>query len=310
MLEGIVWFFKNLGLAIYNLLYAVTHPGSWLGWLGGMETPEAKESLMRFIFYGGSVEFFFVVLLIVVVVTVAGFVYRPFLWGCVRVLEGFGNTVGRIAAWAGLIMVLQQIVIVFIQRIFARADLAFGFGSPFVKDVSWWSEELKLYNAIIVCLACAYTFVQGGHVRVDLIYAVVRHRTRKIIDIVGALVFMMPMAVLIWMYAWYFMWRNLVNPPVSASDPLDRMLLKARAVRWSVETIGFSPNGFDAYFLFKLLMVMFAGMVFLQALAFLYRSFLELTEGPEAEGMWLDRDLLEPDEPQLAGPQNLPDERR
>ena len=216
MLEGIVWFFTNLGLAIYNLLYAVTHPGSWLGWLGGLETPEAKESLMRFIFYGGSAEFFFALLLVVLVVTLAGIVHRPFLWGCVRGLEAIGNTVGRVAACAGLIMVLQQIVSVYIQRIFARADLAFGFGSPFVKDVSWWSEELKLYNAIIVCLACAYTFVQGGHVRVDLVYAAVGYRAKKIIDMLGSVLFMMPMAVLIWMYAWYFMWRHLINPPVSA----------------------------------------------------------------------------------------------
>ena len=298
MLDGIVWFLKNLGLAFYNIAYAITHPASWLNWAEG-------ESLMRFIYYGGSVELFFAILLIVLVITVAGMVFRPFLWGCVRVLEGFGNTVGRIAAWAGLIMVLQQIVIVFVQRIFARADLSFGFGSPFTKDISWWSEELKLYNAIIVCLACSYTFIQGGHVRVDLFYASVGYRAKKIIDMLGSVLFMMPMAVLIWLYAWYFMWRNLVNPPVSASDPLDRMLLKARAVRWSVETIGFSPNGFNAYFLFKVLMVLFAGMVFLQALAFFYRSYLELVEGPEAEGKWLDRDVLDPDEPELEESEHL-----
>ena len=68
MAEGIVWFFKNLGLAIYNLFYAISHPGSWLAWLGGLETPEAKEALMRFSYYGGSVDFFFVILLILLVV--------------------------------------------------------------------------------------------------------------------------------------------------------------------------------------------------------------------------------------------------
>ncbi len=305
MVDGIVWFLDNLALAFYNIAYAIMHPSSWLRWVLGLDTPEAKESLMRFVFYGGSVEFFFAVFVIVVLVIATGMVFRPFIWGVVRVLEGFANAVGRVAAWAGLIMVLQQIVIVFIQRIFTRADMSFGFGSPFTKDISWWSEELKLWNAVIVCLACTYTFVQGGHVRVDLVYAAVGYRAKKLIDMLGALFFMMPMAVLIWMYAWYFMWRNLVNPPVSASDQLERMLLKARALNWRVETIGFSPNGFDAYFLFKVLMVLFAGMVFLQAVAFFCRSFLEWAEGPEAEGRGLDRDVLEPDEPVLEGPEHL-----
>ncbi len=292
MADGIVWFFSNLALAFYNFFYAITHPGSWLGWLGGLETPEAKESLMRFSYYGGSVEFFFVVLLTVLIITAIGIAYRPAMWGTVRVLESIGNTFGRIAAWAGLIMVLQQVVIVFIQRIFTRADLTLGFGTPVTFDISWWSEELKLYNAIIVCLACTYTFIQGGHVRVDLVYAAVSYRTKKVIDMLGSLIFMMPMAIVIWFYAWYFMWRHLFTPKISASDTLDRSIMKARAVRWNVETIGFSPNGFNGYFLFKVLMVLFAALLFLQAIAFLYRSYLEWSEGPDAEGRHLDRDTL------------------
>jgi TRAP-type C4-dicarboxylate transport system permease small subunit len=143
---------------------------------------------------------------------------------------------------------------------------------------------------MVVALCCAYTFVQGGHVRVDLIYAQVSHRTRRMIDMVGSLVFMMPMAVLIWMYGWFFLWRHLIVPNPSASDSLDRLLTKARALRWNVETISFSPNGFNAYFLFKVLLVLFAGMVFLHAMAFFWRSWLEWKEGPESVGKYLDRD--------------------
>lgn len=289
MLDGLIWFATNLGLGVYNILWAITHPMQWLNW-------HDAEAFMRFIYYGGSVEFFFAILVALIALTIAGLANRRFMWGTVWVLEGVGNSVGRVAAWAGLLMVLQQIVIVFIQRIFTRADLSFGFGSPFARDISWWAEELKFYNAIIVCLACAYTFIQRGHVRVDLVYAAVGYRTKKIIDMLGSLFFMMPMAVLIWMYAWYFMWRHLITPKVNAGDTLDRTLMKARAVRWNVETIGFSPNGFDAYFLFKILIVLFAGMIFVQAVAFLYRSFLEMTEGPEAEGRNLDIDKLDADD--------------
>ncbi|MEQ9239619.1 TRAP transporter small permease subunit [Roseovarius indicus] len=285
MLDGIVWFFTNIGLAFYNFFYAISHPGLWLDW-------SDKEAIMRFVYYGGSVEFFFVVFTAVLVLTAVGLWRNGFMWGCVRVLEGFANTVGRFFAWAGLIMVLQQVIIVFIQRIFARPDISIGLGIPLEMDISWWAEELKLYNAMVVALCCTYTFVQGGHVRVDLIYSAVSYRTKRVIDMLGSVFFMLPMAILIWMYGWYFLWRHLITPKPSASDTVDRLLMKARAVRWNVETIGFSPNGFNGYFLFKILLVAFAGMVFIHAVAFFYRSFLEWKEGPESENKHLDKDSL------------------
>lgn len=304
------WFFGNILEAFYNLFYVILNPESWLAWLTGLGSDAGKQSLMRFVYYGGSVEFFFVVFIIVLAVTIYGFMNRQFLWGVVRVLEAFGNSIGRVAAWAGLLMVLQQVVIVFMQRIFTKAELSFGAGDSISRDISWWSEELKLYNAIIVCLCCAYTFIQGGHVRVDLVYSAVKFRTKRIIDMIGSIIFVLPSAVLIWMYGWFFMWRHLITPKVNATDTVDQSLMKARAVRWNVETIGFSPNGFDAYFLFKVLIVAFAGMIFLQGLNFFYRSWLEFKEGPDSEGRYMDVDRIEPDEVEMAAPEHLAREGR
>lgn len=283
--SGLLWTVQNIGMSFYNLGYAVTHPQLWLDW-------SDKQAIMRFVYYGGSVELFFVVFTAFLVLTAVGIWRNKFMWACVRGLEGLANGVGRLFAWAGLLMVLQQIVIVFMQRIFTRPDISFGFGIPLQFDISWYAEELKLYNALVVALCVTYTFVQGGHVRVDLIYSAVGHRAKRLIDMFGSVFFMMPAAVLIWMYSWYFLWRHLIVPKPSASDQLDRLLMKARALRWNVETIGFSPNGFTAYFLFKILLVAFTGLVFLHAMAFFWRSYLEWKEGPESEGKYLDRDTL------------------
>lgn len=285
MFNGILWVLQSIAMAFYNFGYAVSHPATWLDWSN-------KESIMRFIYYGGSREFFFFVMTVFLLFTAYGMWRNNFMWGCVRLLEGFANAVGRFAAWAGLLMVLQQIIIIFMQRIFTRPDIVIGFGIPLGFDISWFAEGLKFYNAMIVTLCVTYTFVQGGHVRVDLVYAKVRFRTKKIIDMMGALFFMMPFAVLVWMYGWYFMWRHLMVPKPSASDTLERLLMKSRAFRWNVEFIGFSPNGFTGYFLFKILLITFVGMVFLQAIAFFYRSYLEFKEGPESEGKYLDKDTL------------------
>ncbi|MFZ1725330.1 MAG: C4-dicarboxylate ABC transporter permease [Albidovulum sp.] len=306
MVDAILRLFANFYHAFGNLFHAVTHPGEWLAWLaetGKLTTPEAKASLMRFVYYGASSEFFFVVLLLLLILTALGVWRRRVMWAYVRGLERFANTIGRIAAWAGLIMVIQQISIVFLQRIFRVSQIELGFfGIGFTRDLSWWSEELKLYNAMIVALCVTYTFVQGGHVRVDLMYANVSYRKKKLIDMLGALFFMMPVAAMTWIYAWFFFWRVMIVPNPSASDTLEKLILKSKAVRWNVETIGFSPNGFDAYFLFKVLILCFVALVFVQAVAFFFRSYLELIEGPDSDGKYFDKDPVGAgDDPVVSG---------
>ena len=283
---GLLAFVQNIAMSFYNLGYAITHPGLWLDWSN-------SESIMRFVYYGASVELLYVILTTVLILTALGMWRHSILWGLVRGLEGFSNGLGRFFAWAGLIMVLQQVLIVFTQRIFARPDMSFGLGLTLSLDISWWSEELKLYNAMIVVFCLAYTFVQGGHVRVDLLYSPASYRTKKVIDMVGSVIFMLPMAVLTWLYAWFFLWRHLIVPNPSASENLDRLLNKARALRWNVETIGFSPDGFTGYFLFKILIVLMCAMIFLQGVTFFWRSYLEWREGEESEGKYHDHDRIE-----------------
>ncbi|MGB0353730.1 MAG: C4-dicarboxylate ABC transporter permease, partial [Paracoccaceae bacterium] len=170
MIDFIVWVFTNIAMAPYNLAIALMSPGSWLDWSN-------NESLVRFIYYGASVEFFFVVFTAFLVITLIGAIWkRQMLWVMVRAFEAIANGVGRTVAWVGLIMVLQQVMIVFLQRIFQVPGLELGpLGISFTQDLSWFAEELKLYNAMIVCLCVSYTFVQGGHVRVDLFYSGMRH---------------------------------------------------------------------------------------------------------------------------------------
>ena len=284
--DALIWFITNIGMGFYNIFYALTHLSLWLDW-------SDNEALMRFIYYGASIELFFALFDIFLVVTVIGLIVPRVMWGCTIALESLANFIGRAAAWVGLLMVLQQVMVVFLQSVFRLGNLTIaplGFG--FTQSVGWFSEELKLYNAIVVALCVTYTFVEGGHVRVDLVYAVVRFRTKKIIDMFGSIFFMIPAAVLTWLYAWFFLWRNLITPKVSASDSLELMLRKSKIVKWNVETIGFSPSGFNGYFLFKILMCTFTALVLLQAVAFFYRSLLEFREGEQSENKYLDKDTL------------------
>lgn len=284
--EAIVALFVNLGLGFWHIIQAVISPGAWLDWSN-------KESLLRFVYFGGSKELLFVFVDILLLIALIGFFYRPFLWWLVRLSEAIGNGVGRIAAWAGLLMVLQQIMVVFLQSIFRLGEITFApFGSGFTQSVGWFSESLKFENAIVVALCVSYAFIQGSHVRVDLVYAGVSRRTKKMIDMFGALFFMLPVALLTWMYAWFFLWRHLITPKVSASDQLEMMLRKARIVKWNVETVSFSANGFNGYFLFKILLLAFVALVIIQAVSFFFRNLLELVEGESADDRYVDKDTL------------------
>lgn len=82
--------------------------------------------------------------------------------------------------------------------------------------------------------------------RVDLVYSAVGHRAKRGIDRAGCLPFMMPALILIGGSSRFYLWRSLTAPATSASDDLDRLLPKARTVRRTVETVGFSRTATPA----------------------------------------------------------------
>ena len=92
--HGVQWVAQNIAMAFYNFGYAVSHPQLWLDW-------SDKQAIMRFVYYGGSVEFFFVIFTTFLVVTAFGVWKNEFMWLCVRVLKSFANGVGRFFAWLG-----------------------------------------------------------------------------------------------------------------------------------------------------------------------------------------------------------------
>ena len=139
----ILWIVSQFLSAFPNLFSALSQPTLWLDWLTWEKTTEDKQSLMRFIYYGASTELFFAITIIIVLYTALAMYYRPLMWKTVTSLETVANSTGRVFAWAGLTMVLIQIVIIFIQRVFAVSQITIGFGLAFSFDVSWWSESLK-----------------------------------------------------------------------------------------------------------------------------------------------------------------------
>jgi len=89
--------------------------------------------------------------------------------------------VGRAAVWCCLYAVLAEFAVVLMRY-------ALGIGSIKLQ------ESVLYAHAGLFMLAAAWTLQIGGHVRVDVFYASARPRTRALIDLFGALFFLLPFA--------------------------------------------------------------------------------------------------------------------
>ena len=66
----ILWIVSHLISAFPNIFTALTQPSLWLDWVSWEKTTEDKQSLMRFIYYGASIELFFATTIILILYTI------------------------------------------------------------------------------------------------------------------------------------------------------------------------------------------------------------------------------------------------
>ena len=156
-------------------------------------------------------------------------------------IERLNAALGRVAAWAVLVMVLVQFAIIMLR-------FAFGLGSL------WMQESLHYLLAILVLFAAPWTLLANGHVRVDIFYADATPRTQAKIDLAGALLLLIPfMAAVIW-FSWPYASRA-----------------------WAIMESSREAGGIPLVFLLKSSIPAFAALMLLQGLAQAFRAVLSLT---------------------------------
>jgi TRAP-type mannitol/chloroaromatic compound transport system permease small subunit len=102
-------------------------------------------------------------------------------------IDRLNTAIGRVVAWLILAVVLLQFALVI-------ARYLFGLGSV------WLTETVIYAHATLFMLATAWTLIVGGHVRVDIFYAEASARTKALVELIGALLLLLPfMLVLIWL---------------------------------------------------------------------------------------------------------------
>jgi TRAP-type mannitol/chloroaromatic compound transport system permease small subunit len=155
-------------------------------------------------------------------------------------IDRLNAAVGRVAMWCCLFVVVVEFTT-------AVARYAFAAGSIKVQ------ESVLYAHAAIFMLAAAWTLQLDGHVRVDVFYASAKPRTRALVDLCGALIFLLPFAVSLCLFSIPYVERS-----------------------WSILERSREASGLPFIYLLKTLIPVFAALIGLQGLAQAIRAALVL----------------------------------
>lgn len=152
-------------------------------------------------------------------------------------IDAFSERIGRLVIWLVLAATL-------ISAGNALARYALGESSNAWLEIQWY-----LFGAMFL-LAAGYTLKHNGHVRIDIFYNRFSPRGQAWIDLVGGLLFLLPMALLLAWLSWpmfHEAWLSremspdaggLVRWPVKLLLPVGFGLLALQGVAEVIKRIG------------------------------------------------------------------------
>ena len=106
-------------------------------------------------------------------------------------IDRISEWTGRTAAWMTLAMILVTFVIVVMRYVFS-----FG--------LIWMQEAVTWMHAVVFMAGAAYTLRHEEHVRVDVFYRRMTATRRAWVDLVGVLVFLLPVCAFLLWTSWDF----------------------------------------------------------------------------------------------------------
>ena len=147
----------------------------------------------------------------------------------IRVSEGLDRViikVGKLAAWAGLALILTTIFDVVTRRFFVL-------GSTKLQEAEWH------FHVILFAFCLGYAYLKDAHVRIDLVREKLSERTQWWIEVAGCLLFLLPYCAMVVYYGINFTERSFATSEVSASAT-------GLSYRWAIKAaipIGFTILG-------------------------------------------------------------------
>jgi TRAP-type mannitol/chloroaromatic compound transport system permease small subunit len=176
------------------------------------------------------------------------------LQALVRGLEAVSDGSGRLVSWLTLLMVLVTCAVVVLRYAF---------------DLGWiaMQESVTYLHASVFLIGAAYTLRHEGHVRVDIFYRKLSRRLRAWVDLLGALLLLMPVCGFMVWISWDYVVQS-----------------------WALGEGSREAGGLPFVYLLKTLILAMGVLLLLQGLASLARNLLYLSGHPLADAPEGNRD--------------------
>ena len=138
-----------------------------------------------------------------------------------RAIDALNTKLGLVATWLVLIACVISA---------GNAFMRWGFD---LSSNAWLEVQWYLFAGMVM-LGGAYTLRVNEHVRVDALYSRYSERTRVWVDLLGGILFLLPMAILIGWLAWPMFVGSYVTGEISGNA--------GGLIRWPVKVL--IPIGF------------------------------------------------------------------
>ena len=160
-------------------------------------------------------------------------------------LLGLSRIIDTVNRWVGAIIIWFVLAAVLISAGNAVLRKLFNVGSNAYLELQWY-----LFAAVFL-LGAGYTFLRNAHVRIDFVSTRLSPRARNWVDILGIVIFLMPLTLILIGLSWPLVvnaWVSgemsqnaggLVRWPVLALLPAGMALLFAQAISELIKRVAF-----------------------------------------------------------------------
>jgi TRAP-type mannitol/chloroaromatic compound transport system permease small subunit len=125
-------------------------------------------------------------------------------------IDALNEYIGRGTAWVALIMVMVQFAVVIMRYVFSIGFIPM-------------QESIWYMHGILFMVGAGYTLLHDGHVRVDIFYREASARRKALVDMIGALIFLIPLMVLTMWLSWSYVinsWKTFEGSTEISGLPL------------------------------------------------------------------------------------------
>ena len=99
-------------------------------------------------------------------------------------IDRISHATGKLVAWLTLLMVAVTCIIVVMRYVFDAGLI-------------WMQESVIWMHGTVFMLGAAYTLLHEDHVRVDIFYRAMSERRRAWVDLIGVVIFLLPLCMLL-----------------------------------------------------------------------------------------------------------------